>query len=143
MYRHALNEFFGHFVWGTWDRLPLLVPGVREPVYAAIRAKCEELRCSVWALGGVEDHVHLVVELAGPVSQSLLAKEVKGASSHLITHDIRSGEFFKWQGAYASFSLNRNALPDVTAYVERQEEHHRRGTLDAFWELPTASEFGG
>jgi REP element-mobilizing transposase RayT len=96
--RRVLNRFYGHFVWATWDRMPLLTPEIREQVYAAIQTKCDELRCRVYAVGGTENHIHLVVELAGPVSQAALMQEVKGASSHLVTHSLAPSTFFKMAG---------------------------------------------
>jgi hypothetical protein len=77
-----------------------------------------------------------VVRLAGPVSQSLLAKEVKGASSHLVTHRLAPDAFFRWQGAYASFSFSKSALDKVVHYVERQEEHHGGNSLLPWLEVP-------
>ena len=75
-----------HFVWGTWDRLPLLTSEVERQVYAAIQARCAELRCPVLALGGPVDHVHLLVRLHSSVSQAVLMRDVKGASPHLVSH---------------------------------------------------------
>jgi len=83
----------------------------------------------VFALNGTENHVHLVVQLAGSVSQSQLMQEVKGASSHWINHQFRPDQAFNWQGAYGAFSFYRQSLPKVIAYVDHQEERHRLGTL--------------
>ncbi len=88
------------------------------------------------AIGGVEDHVHLVVELAGPVSQAHLAKEVKGVTSHLMTHTIAPELFFRWQGSYGSFSFAPGDLKRIIRYVENQENHHKGGTTVDFLEIP-------
>jgi len=87
---------------------------------------------------GFEDHVHLVVQMAATVTISDLMKEVKGASSHLVTHTIAPDTFFKWQGGYAIFGAKFDALPALIRYVHNQEEHHRDGTFDPRHELPTA-----
>jgi hypothetical protein len=63
-----------------------------------------------------------------------LLKEVKGASSHLITHQVAPGEFFKWQGAYGAFTVGKDNVPAVKAYVERQKEHHAANDLWGEWE---------
>ncbi len=63
-----------------------------------------------------------------------LLKEVKGASSHLVTHVITPGEFFKWQGAYGAFTLRKEDVPVVKSYIERQKEHHARNDLWQEWE---------
>ena len=46
------------------------------------------------AVGGVENHVHLLVKLHSTISVADLVKELKGSSSHLITHEIAPDEFF-------------------------------------------------
>jgi putative transposase len=125
---HSFHCVHVHFVWATWDRLPLITSDIEKRVYGAIRAKCEELKCPVLAIGGIENHVHLLVKLHPTVAQSLLARDVKGASSHLVTHILRPGEFFKWQGSYASFAVEPERLPQVVAYIENQKEHHASGS---------------
>jgi len=41
----------------NWDRLPLITPRIEARLYAAITAKCKELKCELIAIGGIEDHV--------------------------------------------------------------------------------------
>ena len=125
---------FVHVVWGTWDRLPLLTPRIAPRVYAAIAAKCGELGAQVVALGGVEDHVHLLVHMPATLALADLVKHVKGASSHLATHEA-DAVAFRWQGAYGAFSVGVRDLEQVSAYIRGQREHHTTGSLVAEWEL--------
>ncbi|HVN55714.1 MAG TPA: IS200/IS605 family transposase [Anaerolineaceae bacterium] len=97
--RAPYTELYVHLIWSTWDRLPLLDAGLEPGVYAAIAAKCRDMGCPPLEIGGIPDHVHLLVQLNPAVAISNLLKEVKGASSHLATHVLRPTEFFKWQGA--------------------------------------------
>jgi REP element-mobilizing transposase RayT len=96
--------------------------------------KCRELDCEPLAINGMPDHVHLLVRLHSTVSVAQLLKEVKGASSHLVTHEIAPGGFFKWQGTYGAFTLAKSAVPEVKAYIERQKDHHTQGKLNPEWE---------
>jgi len=68
------------------------------------------------------------------VTVAILAKEVKGASSHLMTHEIAPGQFFKWQGAYGAFTLRKTDVPAVQAYIEKQKIHHAGQNLWEEWE---------
>jgi len=94
--RAPFTQLYLHCVWATWDRLPFLTPQLEQPIYAAILAKCHELKCEPLAIGGISDHVHLLIRLHTTVAVADLLKDVKGASSHLVTHVITPGEFFKW-----------------------------------------------
>ncbi len=128
--RSPFTQLYLHCVWSTWDRLPLITPQIEQAVYAAIQAKCKELGCEILALGGAADHVHLLIRHPATLTVADLMKEVKGASSHLVTHQIAPGGFFKWQGAYGAFSVSKRLVPEIKTYVERQKEHHSTNSLE-------------
>ena len=145
MARQTLNGVFVHLVWATWDRAPLLIGGVREVAYRAIGAKCEALGAEIVALGGVADHVHLLIQLPATQSVATLIKEIKGSSGHLLAKQaMTSGEtFFKWQGAYGAFSVSPHELDLCANYIKHQEEHHAAQQTIARWELPAQPERAG
>jgi len=130
----AFAQLFVHIVWATEGRAPWIVADVQESLYVAMLAKCRELRCPPIAVGGVEDHAHLLVSLAPAVSVAKLVKDVKGSSAYLMTHELARGSPFRWQIGYGGFSLRREDVPIVRGYVMAQKEHHARATLDPSWE---------
>jgi putative transposase len=123
----SLSLVFVHYVWATWHRAPLIGSKLRSPLYGCISNKCSELKCELIAIGGVEDHVHVLVRMHADISVGELAKGMKGASSHLITHQIAPEEGFKWQGGYGALSVSRNHVTRIVRYIARQEEHHASG----------------
>jgi putative transposase len=133
--RAPYTQLYVHLVWATWDRLSLVTEVLEQNVYAAIQAKCEEIKSPCLAIGGMPDHVHLLVRLNAAVSVAELVKGVKGNSSHLVANMIQPGEFFKWQGGYGAFTLAKEYVPVVTAYIERQKQHHAEGELRPELEL--------
>jgi len=132
--RTPYTQLYLHLVWATWDRLPLITETIEPRLYAAIAEKCRELKCIPLAIGGIADHAHLLVRLHTTVAVATLAKEVKGSTSHLVTHEIAPGQFFKWQGAYGAFTLRKSEVPEVQRYIERQKEHHAEDDLWGDWE---------
>jgi putative transposase len=132
--RAPFTQLYVHCVWATWDRLHLLGPQLERPVYAAIVAKCKELKCEALAIGGMPDHVHLLVRLSASLAVADLLHHVKGASSHLVTHQLALDEFFKWQGAYGAFTVAKADVPRVKTYIEAQKEHHVSGEVWQEWE---------
>ena len=132
--RAPYTQLYIHCVWGTWDRLPLITPQVERRLYAAILAKCHELKCEMIALGGVEDHIHLLVRFPTTLAVATLLKEVKGASSHLMTHEVTPGEFFKWQGAYGAFTVNKDGVKAVADYIHNQKTRHSEQRMVEDWE---------
>jgi REP element-mobilizing transposase RayT len=81
--------------------------------------------------------VHCLVRLHSPVSVATLAHDIKGASSHLITHLIAPGQGFKWQGNYGAFSVSPGELDPVRAYIRNQKQHHAGSTTRSEWERTT------
>jgi putative transposase len=128
------TQLYLHLVWATWDRLPLITEEIEAGVYAAIAQKCSNLQCVPLAIGGVADHLHLLVQLHTAVSVATLVKEVKGSSSHLVTHILAPHRPFKWQGRYAAFTIQKSDVPGVKAYIERQKEHHATNDINPEWE---------
>jgi len=111
-------------------------------IQAAIAAKCRELGTEPLAIGGLSDHVHLLVRFPTSLALAKLIQEVKGASSHLVTHKLKPGEFFKWQGGYGAFTVSKEAVPRVAAYVRDQKKHHTERTLQAVLERTESEEPG-
>ena len=138
--RAPYTQLYLHLVWATWDRLPLITEAVQARLYAAIAEKCREFKCVPLAIGGMPDHVHLLVRFHTTTAIADLVKEVKGASSHLVTHEITPGQFFKWQGAYGAFTLRKGEVSSVKNYIERQREHHAKDDLWADWEQTATAE---
>ena len=82
----------------------------------------------------MENHVHLLVEVYSTIAVADLIKELKGSSSHLITHELAPDEFFKWQGSYGAISVNPEEISVVEDYIHNQKQHHRENKLKFEWE---------
>jgi putative transposase len=132
--RQSLVAIYLHLIWATWDRLPLLDEAIERPVHRSIQAKAESLGVPLLKIGGVEDHVHLLVELPATLAVADLVKGLKGASTHLVNSELAPGGSFKWQGAYAAFSVGHRQLDQVRDYIARQREHHASDAPAIHWE---------
>jgi putative transposase len=127
--RAPYTKLYVHLVWATYRRLALIRPELRKDIYAAIQHRCKMLKVELLAIGGMEDHIHVLVRFPATLSIADLVGRLKGASSHLVTQVIRSEYPFKWQGGYGAFTVSKRALPAVRDYILNQEEHHRSGNL--------------
>jgi putative transposase len=128
--REPFVRLYVHLVWATWDRLPLITREMQPRLYRCIQGEVHRLGGQAIAIGGIEDHVHVLVKYPPAVAVSDLLKQMKGVSSRLVNDQIAPGAFFKWQGAYGAFSIAERDVEMVRRYVHRQEEHHRTGRLN-------------
>ena len=125
-----------HFVWATWDRRDTIEARWEADLYAELRAECVRLKCLVRALNGIENHVHLLVDLPATIAIAEAIKQIKGASSLFVNDQLAPAEKFKWQHEYAAFSVSHWDVNKIRRYIERQKEHHARGTTIERLELP-------
>ena len=125
----SYTQLYLHCVWATWDRLPLIIPDIETPLYIILAAKCRELDCIPLAIGGIDDHVHLLVRLSPKIAVAQLIGQIKGASSHAITHTLRPAHFFKWQGSYGAFTISQRSIDHVCGYIQNQKKHHAEKTV--------------
>ncbi len=124
-----------HCVWATWDRLPLVTADIKQQIYAVIINECKKMKCTAIAIGGIEDHVHLLAGFPTTITIASLAKQVKGSSSHCVNHVIRPNQFFKWQGSYGAFTVSHSGINRVANYIRNQEDHHKQKSFISHWEI--------
>ena len=116
-----------HFVWATWDRLPIIQDAWEQRLHRQITAISVECGCRVLAVGGMPDHVHLLVMLPSTITVGDLMKQVKGGSSRVVSKTLTPGEWFAWQGSYGATMVGEK--DKVMRYIANQKQHHADGTL--------------
>ena len=77
------------------------------------------------AVGGVSDHVHLLVSLTPNHRISDVMRELKSDSSLWIKKQIHK-KTFAWQEGYGVFTVSPSSVENVRHYVNTQEEHHKK-----------------
>jgi len=107
-----------HLVFSTKDRLQLMTTPVRDQLFPYMGGVVRGLAGTIISVGGMPDHVHLVVRL--PTSLSDVVRTVKKWMNGRAV-----GMKFGWQRGYGAFSVSQSALPAVVNYVRNQERHHR------------------
>jgi putative transposase len=124
-------RLFYHFTWGTKLREPLIGPAFEADLHRVIAAKALELQAVVHAVGGIEDHIHLVASVSPKFALSTFIGQVKGNSSHFVNHVVQPDYTFAWQEEYGVVSFDEKNLGWVVRYTLQQREHHKAGTTVA------------
>lgn len=75
------------------------------------------------AIGGVEDHIHLLVSLKSKHRLDYFVRDLKADSSAWIHKEF--SRLFEWQKGYGAFSVSAENVEIVRRYIESQEAHHR------------------
>ncbi len=114
-----------HIVFGTKYRLRALSPSVRERLFPYIVALGKEFDIEVLEIGGMEDHLHLLIALPASISLAEAVKRLKAKSSRRIRQEFGIQKF-AWQTGYGAFSVGLNAYWATRQYIAGQIEHHKR-----------------
>ncbi len=132
--RYSKIEVPLHFVWGTFERRPIITPEVERLVYRAIDAQVQRLGCTVLAIGGMPDHVHLAVLFTPNISIADFVRQVKGTVSFQIRAHYKEDRFFRWQPNYAVIGFRLSQKERVIEYVLHQKIHHAEHRTVLAWE---------
>jgi putative transposase len=117
-----------HLVWATHNRHPFITPTIESELYSYVESKIRSLDCPFHTIGGIEDHIHLVVSIPPSLSIADFVKRIKGSSSHHINKAFPQQKF-AWQNEYGVFSLGGKQLETAIVYVRNQKEHHQERSL--------------
>jgi len=118
-------RLFYHIVWATKNREPLIQQGFEADLWRVLVGKATDLGALVHAVGGVEDHVHVVASVPPKIALSEFVQQLKGSSSHFVSHRPGAIDPFAWQPKYGVLSFDGKQLDQMVKYVRNQREHHR------------------
>ena len=118
-----------HLVFSTRNREPWIIPEVENQVWSYLGGICRSHGVKAQHIGGVEDHVHLLVGFPPTLALSNWMKRLKGESSKWISDELPHMRGFAWQDGYAAFSVGRSQVDDTIRYISGQREHHRKTTF--------------
>lgn len=74
-------------------------------------------------IGGVEDHIHVLLSLPSTLSISKAIQLLKGNSSKWVHETFPDQRAFEWQEGYGAFSIG---VSGIGATVDRKQAKHHR-----------------
>jgi putative transposase len=125
---HSFVSSLHHCVFATKGREKMLSAQIRQRLWAYLGGVAREKGMKALAVGGVADHVHILLSLPAPVSVAKAMQLLKGNSSKWIHETFPELQSFAWQEGYAAFSIGVSGVSETDAYIRNQEEHHRTKT---------------
>jgi REP element-mobilizing transposase RayT len=113
-----------HLTFSTKNREPTIAAAWRDRLHEYLGGTIRGLGGFPEGVGGVADHVHLLIGLKATHCLADVLRELKKASSVWVHQEV--GVYgFAWQEGYAAFTVSATARPAVKNYIAHQEEHHR------------------
>src|SRR3954464_8493494 len=117
-----------HIVYATKGRAPLISGELRADLHAYLGGTVRGLGGTALAVGGVDDHVHILAKLKPTIAVAEFIKQLKADSSKWASKRGRGP--FAWQARYGAFTVSESQAGTVRAYIENQKRHHRRASFE-------------
>ncbi|MBD3852812.1 MAG: transposase [Acidobacteria bacterium] len=122
--KSMVHDLCYHIVLGTEDQRPLISPGLKIGLYALFAEVVEGRNGVLRGVGGIPNHVHLLVRLPPSELVSDMVAALKTESVQWV--DGLHGNELGWEEGYGVFSVSKAQAPSVLALLEDQERHHVR-----------------
>jgi len=114
-----------HLVFSTKNRVPFIHKEWRSNLHSYLGGIVKGINGVPLAIGGVEDHAHLLLGLRATHRLDYVLRDVKRDSSGW-AHDIVGVKKFEWQSGYLGVTVSPSQIERVRRYILNQESHHRR-----------------
>lgn len=126
----TLTRLLTHVVFSTKDRRNLIPHGIESDLHAYLGGICRNQSSPALAIGGTENHVHLLISLSKNIAVADLLMDVKKDSSKWIKSKGTEFEGFQWQDGYGAFSIGESQVGSVADYIRGQKERHKTMTFE-------------
>lgn len=124
---HTYTTDLVHCVFSTKERMPSIPALLQEQLYAYAFGISKNIGVELLAIGGTENHIHILISLPGTRTLSEVIQKLKANSSRWIREH---GVPFSWQEGYGAFSVSASQVEVVKNYIRHQAEHHARRNFD-------------
>lgn len=131
---HTYTSLLVHVVFSTKDRRPTIPLDIQPRLWAYIGGIARANRFKALAVGGIEDHAHVLLSLIAAISVAKAVQLIKSGSSKWM-HEEMGRRLFAWQECYSAFTIGVSQVPRTVRYIETQREHHKKWGFDHEMEM--------
>ena len=127
---NTYSNLFYHIVFSAKGRTNFIDVQIETRVWAYIGGIARKHGLIVLQIGGVENHIHILIIAKPAVSPSQIAQWLKGESSKWIRLEFPHLQKFGWQDGFGVFSVSKSQAPQVIEYIKDQREHHKKQSFE-------------
>ncbi len=118
---HSYSRNHIHLIFSTKERRDFISKEMQPLLWAYIAGICKRDEMIAVAIGGTENHVHILFNLSPKIALAKAVQRIKSNSSKWMGEQ---GIEFAWQEGYGAFSVSASNLDQVAGYIRGQEAHH-------------------
>ena len=127
---HSYVSALFHCVFSTKERRKIITEEFQKRLWPYMGGIARENKMKALAIGGVEDHVHILLSLPSTIDIAKALQLIKGGSSKWVHDEFPSHRRFACQEGYGAFSIGISQIKETITYIENQREHHHKTTFE-------------
>ncbi len=127
---HSYVSILIHYIFSTKNRQEIITPDLQDRLWAYMGGIARENKMKALAVGGIENHAHVLLSLPATISIAKAIQAVKGGSSKWVHNTFPEYQNFEWQVGYGAFSVSISHVEGTINYIRNQKEHHRHKTFE-------------
>ena len=124
---HTLACNLVHCVFSTKNREASIPEDMLEKMWAYLSGIAKNHSIGTLAIGGIANHVHLLIAIPQTMTVASAVNALKANSSRWMHKHNKN---FDWQKGYGAFSVSPSQVEPVKHYIGTQAEHHAKHTFE-------------
>ena len=125
-YGHTYSNNLYHVIYSVKNKMGLIDDYWQKEIHSYTCGIIHAEDCKVVTIGGVKDHVHILVKIKPSIAVSDLLRKVKANSSKWVKEKYSPVNGFQWQTGYSCFTVSESIAAKVSSYILNQESHHKK-----------------
>lgn len=119
-----------HIVFRTKNGLDTIPEEYEKELYAYIMGIVNNKKSKLYRIGGVSNHIHMLVDIHPTFAVSDFMKEVKEYSSKWLRSNTNFPNFSGWAVSFAAFTYGLKDKQTIINYIMNQKEHHKKVSFE-------------
>lgn len=103
-------------------------------LFAHILFNAKEKGIYIDTINGYTDHVHCLIGLNADMTIAKAVQLIKGEAAHWANKENLLPYKLEWADKYFAVSVSESVIHKVRAYIQGQEEHHKKTTFTQEYE---------
>ena len=122
----SFTRFIYHLVFTTKNRQNTISIEGEKVLYKILYDIMKQEGAYVHRIGGMPDHIHILVDIPANTSPAKFVQKLKQESSYLAKQAPELPQWNGWAEGYGGFTYSINDVDTVKQYIINQKEHHKR-----------------
>lgn len=128
----SFTKLIYHIIFRTKHSVPAILEKHETELYAYILGYMRNKQYKLYRIGGMPDHVHMLVSIPPTIALSEFVRDIKACTSKMLKDNLKFPLFQGWNNGYAAFTYSLNEKEKIINYIKNH--HKSRSFVDEYRE---------